>query len=113
MFFLNFSGGSLDIENYEDMDKFKNLTDCSSVMVARAAQWNCSIFRKEGKLPINNVIASYLRYCVDYDNTPNNTKYCIQNMLRELQTNSEEGRALLESYSLEEMWYVLVVQCTN
>ncbi|XP_075214578.1 dihydrouridine synthase 2 isoform X2 [Lycorma delicatula] len=97
------NGGSLEIENYEDMDKFKELTGCSSTMVARAAEWNCSIFRKEGKLPINDVITAYLRYCVDYDNNPSNTKYCIQNMLRDLQTTTDEGKSLLESHSLEEM----------
>ena len=31
-------------------------------MVARAAQWDPSIFRKEGRLPLDTVVQSYLRY---------------------------------------------------
>ena len=31
-------------------------------MLARVAQWNVSIFREEGKLPIDDVIRAYLRY---------------------------------------------------
>ena len=31
-------------------------------MVARAAQWNPSVFRREGPLPLETVIADYLRY---------------------------------------------------
>ena len=36
--------------------------DASSIMVARAAQWDPSIFRKEGRLPLDTVVQSYLRY---------------------------------------------------
>ena len=36
-------------------------TGTSSIMVARAAQWNLSIFRPEGKLPRDDVIAEYLK----------------------------------------------------
>ena len=31
-------------------------------MIARQAEWNCSIFRKEGKLPLYDVIRAYLTY---------------------------------------------------
>lgn len=72
-------------------------------MLARSAQWNCSIFRKEGLLPMEDVIKSYLRYAVDYDNSPSNTKYCIQNILREFQ-ESPLGRKFLDSQTLEQIW---------
>ena len=38
--------------------------DCgvSSVMVARAAEWNPSVFRKDGKLDVHDVIKEYLKY---------------------------------------------------
>lgn len=42
------NGGSRHIKQYEDICKFRNACDASSVMVARAAQLNPSIFRKEG-----------------------------------------------------------------
>lgn len=44
------SGGSDEIQSYEDIDKFRNDCGASSVMIARGAQKNISIFRGEGKL---------------------------------------------------------------
>lgn len=58
-----FSGGSYDfIKDYSDLESFQQATAASSVMVARAAMWNPSIFRKEGSLPLNNVIQEYIEY---------------------------------------------------
>jgi tRNA-dihydrouridine synthase 2 len=99
-----YSGGSKEIERYEDIAKFREETGCSSVMLARAAQWNCSIFRPEGLLPLDDVIAAYLCYAVDYDNAPANSKYCVQNMLRELQ-ETPRGKKFLEAQTLQQMWY--------
>ncbi|XP_050452014.1 tRNA-dihydrouridine(20) synthase [NAD(P)+]-like isoform X1 [Cataglyphis hispanica] len=96
------NGGSKDIQQYCDIFKFKEETGCSSVMLARAAEWNCSIFRKEGLLSMENVIKSYLKYAVDCDNSPSNTKYCVQNILRELQ-ESPLGRKFLNSQTLEQI----------
>lgn len=42
------NGGSRDIENYKDVLKFRGECGTTSVMIARAAEWNVSIFRKEG-----------------------------------------------------------------
>lgn len=96
------NGGSKEIEKYEDITKFCEETGCSSVMLARAAQWNCSIFRPEGLLPLDEVITTYLRYAVDYDNAPANSKYCVQNMLRELQ-ETPRGKKFLEAQTLQQM----------
>nr|XP_018899907.1 PREDICTED: tRNA-dihydrouridine(20) synthase [NAD(P)+]-like [Bemisia tabaci] len=96
------NGGSKEIETFSDFEKFKTATGCSSVMVARAAEWNCSIFRPEGKLPLTDVIKAYLHYAIDYDNAPANCKYCIQNMLQDLQ-ETEEGKALLKAQTLEQI----------
>lgn len=97
------NGGSRDIEKYSDIIKFKESAGCDSVMIARAAEWNCSIFRKQGLLPMDDVIKAYLKYAVDYDNSPSNTKYCIQNILRELQ-DTPLGRQFLETQTLEKIW---------
>ncbi|OAD54784.1 tRNA-dihydrouridine(20) synthase [NAD(P)+]-like [Eufriesea mexicana] len=96
------NGGSKEIQKYSDIFKFKEITGCSSVMLARAAEWNCSIFSKDGLLPMNDVIKSYLKYAVDYDNLPSNTKYCIQNILRE-QQESTLGKKFLGTQTLEQM----------
>lgn len=71
-------------------------------MLARAAQWNCSIFDPKGKVSKESLIQSYLRYAIDYDNAPANTKYCIQNMLRDLQETAR-GKLFLETQTLEQM----------
>lgn len=42
------NGGSRDIEKYGDILKFRNECGTSSVMIARVAEWNVSIFREEG-----------------------------------------------------------------
>ncbi|XP_049869175.1 tRNA-dihydrouridine(20) synthase [NAD(P)+]-like [Pectinophora gossypiella] len=96
------NGGSKEIEKYSDISKFKELTGCKSVMLARAAEWNCSIFRKQGLLPMDAVIEEYLKLAVDYDNSPSNTKYCVQNILRELQ-ETPRGRQFLECQTLEQI----------
>lgn len=89
------------METYEDVLRFRKETGASSVMVARAAQWNCSIFRPSGKLPVDQVISEYLKYSIDYDNVYGNTKYCVQMMLRELQ-DSPKGKQLLGSQDAED-----------
>uniref|UniRef100_A0A0A9XKU3 tRNA-dihydrouridine(20) synthase [NAD(P)+]-like n=1 Tax=Lygus hesperus TaxID=30085 RepID=A0A0A9XKU3_LYGHE len=96
------NGGSREIEKFEDIAKFRKATGCSSIMLARAAEWNASVFRKDGKLPLDFMIKSYLKLAIDYDNSPSNTKYCIQNMLRELQ-ESELGKKFLETQTLSQM----------
>ena len=72
-------------------------------MIARAAQWNCSVFRRQGSLPLESVIKSYLKYVVDYDSLVGNAKYCVQSMLRDLQ-DSDVGKALLDCQTLESLW---------
>ncbi|KAK4878980.1 hypothetical protein RN001_007126 [Aquatica leii] len=96
------NGGSREIEKYSDIGKFLEECGCSSVMLARSAQGNCSIFRRQGQKPLDSVIVDYLRYAVDYDNAPSNTKYCIQNMLKELQ-ETPKGKKFLECQTLEQI----------
>lgn len=73
-------------------------------MLARVAQGNCSIFRSQGLFDLETVILEYLKYAVIYDNSPSNTKYCIQNMLKELQ-ETPRGKRFLECQTLEQIWY--------
>ncbi|XP_054856830.1 tRNA-dihydrouridine(20) synthase [NAD(P)+]-like isoform X2 [Eublepharis macularius] len=97
------NGGSHDfIKEYSDLEAFQQATAASSVMVARAAMWNPSIFRKEGPQPLNNVIQEYIKYAVRYDNHYTNTKYCLCQMLRE-QLENAQGKKLHAAQSLEEI----------
>lgn len=99
---FNSSGGSKEIDVYSDIEKFRKETGCSSVMLGRAAEWNCSIFRRSGKLPIEAIIEDYLKYSINYDNAPANTKYCIQNILKELQETAM-GKKFLEAQTMEQI----------
>lgn len=72
-------------------------------MVARAAEANYSIFNKQGLKELDEVIKDYLKLTVDYDNSPSNTKYCVQNMLKELQ-ETPRGKRFLECQTLEQIW---------
>ncbi|KAI9562084.1 hypothetical protein GHT06_013049 [Daphnia sinensis] len=99
------NGGSKEIDSYEHVLKFRMATGASSVMIARAAQYNSSVFRKEGKLPLDEVIPEYLRLCIEYDNVFTNTKYCVQMMLRDLQ-ETPMGKRLLESKTEEEIYKI-------
>lgn len=96
------NGGSKEIEKFSDILRFKELCGASSIMIARAAEWNVSIFRPNGMLPLMDVIKRYLTVAVDYDTHPSNVKYCVQNMLRELQ-ESEMGRQFLDAQTLEQI----------
>ncbi|KAI4464794.1 trna-dihydrouridine(20) synthase [nad(p)+]-like [Holotrichia oblita] len=96
------NGGSRQIEKYSDIEAFRQDCGASSVMIARTAQGNCSIFRPEGMKELDDVIVDYLKYAVDYDNSPNNTKYCVQNMLKELQ-ETPRGKKFLECQTLEQI----------
>ncbi|CAL1286360.1 unnamed protein product [Larinioides sclopetarius] len=94
------NGGSGEITCYGDFETFRKATGASSVMIARQAEWNCSIFRKNGKLPLDDVIEKYIRYAIEYDSNVWNTKYCIQQMLGSLQ-ESERGKVLLSAQKME------------
>ncbi|KAL5276567.1 DUS2 family protein [Megaselia abdita] len=97
------NGGSKGFELFEDIEKFREECGADSVMVARAAQLNVSIFRKEGVLPMDDLIKKYLKLCVDYDNTPSNTKYCVQSILQD-QQETPRGRKFLNCQTLQQIW---------
>jgi len=61
-FYFFLSGGSSEMSTLADIRQFQLNTGASSVMVARAAQWNPSIFSKDGVEPIDDVIRKYIQY---------------------------------------------------
>lgn len=58
---------------------------------------------RTGLLQLDDVITEYLKLCIDYDNPPTNSKYCVQMMLRELQ-ETPRGKQFLETQTLEDVW---------
>lgn len=100
------NGVSLMINTYKDIEKYRQETGCSSVMLARAAQWNPSIFRKEGRLSASEVITEYIKLAINFDNNFGNTKYCLQRLLHEDATSTEALQLLHAKEMLEicEIW---------
>ncbi|XP_030060164.1 tRNA-dihydrouridine(20) synthase [NAD(P)+]-like [Microcaecilia unicolor] len=97
------SGGSYDfIKEYPDIESFRKTTTASSVMVARAAMWNPSIFSKDGIVPLEEVMREYIKYAVKFDNHYTNTKYCLCQMLRE-QLETPLGKKLHAAQSTLEI----------
>ncbi|KAM4573811.1 tRNA-dihydrouridine(20) synthase [NAD(P)+]-like isoform 2-T3 [Odontesthes bonariensis] len=107
------NGGSLDlVKTNADIEEFKQATGASSVMLARAAMWNASVFSSLGPIPVEKVMEDYLKYAIQYDNNIFNTKYCLCQMLRDkvesplgkqvqaAQTNAE----MSEAYGLQEFF---------
>jgi len=97
------NGGSLGMEKLSDIRDFQQRTGTSSVMVARAAEWNPSVFREDGPLSYRDVMTSYLKYAFLYDNNELNTKYCVLQMLHDKMTTIPEipDKCLLAKSSQE------------
>lgn len=100
------NGCSSIIENRDGAIKFRDDCKASSVMIARAALQNPSIFRPDGMLPVEKVIPEYLKICIDYDNSHINMKYCIQIMHKKVKKvqKTNIGRSFNDAESLEEIW---------
>ncbi|CAI9720034.1 tRNA-dihydrouridine20 synthase NADP+-like [Octopus vulgaris] len=96
------NGGSKEINCYKDIEQFWKDTGASSVMLARAAQWNVSIFNKNGMLSLPEVIREYVKYAIRYDSHYANTKYCVLQMMHE-DMDMEEGQKMLGAMSLQEI----------
>ncbi|ELU05885.1 hypothetical protein CAPTEDRAFT_206146 [Capitella teleta] len=96
------NGGSKCIKCHADIESFRSSCAASSVMVARAAQWNPSVFRADGLLPLHDVIKRLLHYCVLYDNSTHNSKYCAQQMLHE-ELDRGRGKQLVAASTLRGM----------
>lgn len=96
------------MNTHEDILKFKEACGTTSVMVARAAQVNPSIFREEGPLPIDDVAREYLKLCIDFDNSVLNTKYALAKMYRPVKKIQKTpiGRMFEDAESLEQIWFV-------
>ncbi|XP_062619891.1 tRNA-dihydrouridine(20) synthase [NAD(P)+]-like [Saccostrea cucullata] len=97
------NGGSKEIKVYEDIAVFKQASGCSSVMIARAAEWNPTIFRPEGKLPLLDIVKEYIKVAIDWDNNWVNTKYCVLQMMHDNMLDYPEGELTQAAMSMEEI----------
>lgn len=77
------NGHSNHIKSHQDIINFKKTTKASSVMIARAALKNPSIFDSTGDKtsPTELVINEFLKLAVKFDNSIANTKYLLPFMM--------------------------------
>ncbi|KAI9491522.1 hypothetical protein BDB00DRAFT_832583 [Zychaea mexicana] len=69
-----------DVYSWQDIPRIKELTNAHSFMIARGAQYNPSAFRKEGLLPDEEVVETYIKKCIEVNNVHQNTKYVLLTM---------------------------------
>ncbi|KAG7380136.1 tRNA-dihydrouridine(20) synthase [NAD(P)+]-like [Phytophthora pseudosyringae] len=84
-----------DVFRYEDIEKLRKLSGASSFLIARGALANPSIFRKEGRLPVHEVVRDYLKVAAETDNVYQNTKY---NVMRMIPSSLEDAYASSNNY---------------
>ncbi|CAN6579891.1 unnamed protein product [Malus baccata var. baccata] len=90
-----------DVFEYEDFQRIKVATGTSSVMVARGALWNASIFCPKGKLPWEDVKREYVRKSILWDNDIKSTKHTLREMITHHSSlELAEGKAVIKSESL-------------
>ena len=69
------------INTYQGIRNFWKETGADSVMIARAAEWNPSVFSPNGKSDIYQIVDKYLDYAIKYDQPFIISKYNIQQHL--------------------------------
>ncbi|KAK9670126.1 hypothetical protein RND81_13G179700 [Saponaria officinalis] len=91
-----------DVFDYEDFQRIKLATGAASVMVARGALWNASIFSPHGKLPWEEVKKEYVRKSILWDNDIKSTKHTLREMIMHHSClELAEGKAVIKSENLE------------
>lgn len=95
------NGGSKEMKDNPDIQKFAKNTGCTSVMVAQAAERNPSIFSKEGMIPLLDIVREYIKMAIDWDNNAINSKYCILAMMYK-DMDLKEGDQSLTAVTMEE-----------
>ncbi|XXG49026.1 hypothetical protein AAC387_Pa02g3318 [Persea americana] len=93
-----------DVFEYEDLQRIKDATGVSSVMVARGALWNASIFSPKGKLPWEDVKREYVRKSILWDNDVKSTKHTLKEMIMHYSClELPEGKAVIKSETLADL----------
>eukprot|EP00088_Acartia_fossae_P057356 TRINITY_DN6690_c0_g1_i1.p1 TRINITY_DN6690_c0_g1~~TRINITY_DN6690_c0_g1_i1.p1 ORF type:complete len:443 (+),score=54.28 TRINITY_DN6690_c0_g1_i1:48-1376(+) len=99
------------INTYQGIRQFWKESTASSVMIARAAEWNVSVFRDAEKLvDIMTVIHQYLAIAIHYDYPFLIVKYCVQQMLGSMQSETELGKKFLESATMGDLCRVFDIE---
>ncbi|CAH9141891.1 unnamed protein product [Cuscuta epithymum] len=93
-----------DVFEYDDFQRIKDATGASSVMVARGAMWNASLFSPNGKVPWDDVKREYVRKSILWDNDIKSTKHTLKEMIMHYSClELLEGKAVIRSETFEHL----------
>ncbi|KAL4377417.1 hypothetical protein GQ457_02G008700 [Hibiscus cannabinus] len=93
-----------DVFEYDDFEHIKVATGASSVMVARGALWNASIFSPNGKAHWEDVKIEYVRKSILWDNDVKSTKHTLKEMIMHYSClEFPEGKAVIKSENLADL----------
>ncbi|KAG0027048.1 tRNA-dihydrouridine(20) synthase [NAD(P)+]-like [Podila clonocystis] len=87
-----------DVMEYGDIARVQKLSGVTGVMIARGAQSNVSVFRKEGPVAHLDIVKQYIRKCMFTRNLHSNTKYVLMQMFGD-NTKSRHYRPLCDAKS--------------
>ncbi|KAJ1982723.1 tRNA-dihydrouridine synthase 2 [Dimargaris verticillata] len=106
-----------DVFRYEDIARAKEITGASSVMIARGAQSNPSVFCSQGPANSHLVAQQYVAIALAIHNRFQNTKYTLMQMYPytkskeyQLLTRAKTNEALKVIFDLDEPFSVTVDQ---
>ncbi|GAV64653.1 Dus domain-containing protein [Cephalotus follicularis] len=92
-----------DVFEYNDIQRIKIATGSSSIMVARGALWNASIFSPEG-IHWEDVKREYVRKSILWDNDVKSTKHTLKEIIMHYSSlELPEGKAVIKSETLADV----------
>ncbi|KAJ0096726.1 hypothetical protein Patl1_28409 [Pistacia atlantica] len=93
-----------DVFEHDDFQRIKSATGASSVMVARGALWNASVFSPGGKLQWEDVKREYVRKSILWDNDIKSTKHTLKEIIMRYSClELPEGKAVIKSETLADL----------
>ncbi|RKP09634.1 hypothetical protein THASP1DRAFT_14009 [Thamnocephalis sphaerospora] len=93
-----------DFFKHEDAINIRNTTSISSVMFARGAMLNPSVFQPQGPTTQHEAAQAYIRKAMLVDNLFQNTKYTLMQMYED--TKSDVFQQLTRSKTIQQIWWV-------
>ena len=92
-----------DIYSLEDANIIKNSTKADSVMIARGAQYNPSIFSKDGFVPIFDILNQYCDIFGKINHNMQNSKFLMRSVLGNLIKDNDKLNAFNKCSNFIEM----------
>ncbi|CAN0917624.1 tRNA-dihydrouridine(20) synthase [NAD(P)+]-like [Linum grandiflorum] len=90
-----------DVFEYSDFERVRVATGATSVMAARGALWNASIFSPQGIVHWEDVKREYVRKSILWDNDVKSTKQTLKEMIMHYSClELAEGKSVIKSETL-------------